>query len=133
MAAPPLKHLRSQTEQGILVLTLTDSEIQGEGITEDLRLELLSAVAGLEGPRVVLDFHPVQRITTVCLRALLNFRRHIRDKGGQLLLCNLAPQVAELLFTTRLASPTPSSLIPFAIAPDVKTAIAHLSNPTSQR
>ncbi len=133
MAAPPLKHLRSRTEQGILVLTLTDSEIQGEALTEDLRLELLSALGEIANPRVVLDFHPVQRITTVCLRALLNFRRHIRDKCGQLLLCNLAPKVAELLFTTRLASPTPSSLIPFAVAPDVRTAIAHLSAPTSER
>ncbi len=120
-------------EQGILVLSITAPVIEGEALTEDLRLELLSALGERENPRVVLDFQLVQRITTLCLRALLNFRRHIRDKAGQLLLCHLAPQVAELLFTTRLASPTPSSLIPFAIAPDVKTALAHLSAPASQR
>jgi anti-anti-sigma factor len=131
--AAPFHYLRSRTEQGILVLTITAPEIQEEALTEDLRLELLSALGERETPRVVLDFQPVQRITTVCFRALLNFRRHIREKGGQLLLVNLAPQVAELLFTTRLASPTPSSLIPFAIAPDVKTAVAHLSAPASQR
>ena len=133
MAAPRFRLVQSRQEQGILVLTITATEIQGEALTEDLRLELLSALGERDNPRVVLDLQFVQRITTVCFRALLNFRRHVRDKGGQLLLCNLTPQVAELLFTTRLASPTRSSLIPFATAPDVKTAIAHLSVPASQR
>ena len=133
MAQPSFQHLKSQVQNGILVLTITPAEIHSEGMTEDLRLELLGAVGSQDNPKVVLDFHPVKLISTTCLRALLSFRRHLRDKGGQLLLCNLSTQVAEVLFTARLVSPTSSALIPFSMAPDVATAVAHLSAACSQR
>ena len=133
MPQPDFKHLKRWVEQDVLVLTLTDLEILSEGTTEDLRLELLAAVGSQENPKVVIDFQSVKIISTICLRALLSFRRHLREKGGQPLLCNLCPQVAEVLFTTRMVSPTPSALIPFAMAPDVATAIAHLSAAASQR
>jgi anti-anti-sigma regulatory factor len=133
MAQPEFKHLKRRVEQGVFVLTLTDLEIFSEAATEDLRLELLAAVGMQENPKVVIDFQAVKVISTTCLRALLNFRRHLREKGGQPLLCNLCPQVAEVLFTTRMVSPTPSALIPFAMAPDVATAIAHFSASDSQR
>ena len=133
MARPDFEHLKRRVEQGVLILTLTDAEIVSEGVTEDLRLELLSAVGFEESPKVVIDFHAVKLISTTCLRALLNFRRHVREKGGQPLLCNLGSQVAEVLFTTRIASPSPSALIPFAIAPDIQAAVAHLSENSSQR
>jgi anti-anti-sigma factor len=131
MAQP--QHLKSQVQHGVLVLTITDSEILSEGGTEDLRLELLETVKGQENPKVVIDFQPVKVISTTCLRALLSFRRHLREKGGQVLLCNLSTQVAEVLYTTRLVSPTSSALIPFAMAPDVATAVAHLSEAASER
>jgi anti-anti-sigma regulatory factor len=133
MAQPEFKHLKRRVEQGVLVLTLTDVEITSEGVTEDLRLELLAAVGSQESPKVVIDFQRVKLISTTCLRALLSFRRHLREKGGQPLLCNLCTQVAEVLFTTRMISPTPSALIPFAMAPDVSAAVAHLSASSSQR
>jgi anti-anti-sigma factor len=133
MAQPSFQHLKSQVQQGILVLTVTDPEIHSEGVTEDLRLELLKAIADLENPRVVLDLQSVELISTTFLRALLSFRRHVRDKGGQLLLCNLSSQVAEVLLTTRMIGPSSSALIPFAVAPDVVSAVAHLSAAASQR
>jgi len=133
MAQPDFKHLKRRVEQGVVILTLTDSEIISEGVTEDLRLELLAAVGSQDSPKVVIDFQAVKLISTTCLRALLSFRRHVREKGGQPLLCNLGPQVAEVLFTTRMASTTPSALIPFAIAPDVPAAVDHLSMASSQR
>jgi anti-anti-sigma factor len=133
MAQPEFKHLNCRVEHGVLVLALTDSEILSEGATEDLRLELLAAVASYENPKVVIDFQAVGIISTTCLRALLSFRRELRNRGGQALLCNLTPPVAEVLFTTRMVSPSPSALIPFALAPDIATAIAHLSLAASQR
>jgi anti-anti-sigma factor len=133
MAQPQFKHLKCQVQNGILVVTVNAAEIHSEGMTEDLRLELLAAVGSQENPKVVLDFQRVKLISTTCLRALLSFRRHVRDKGGQVLLCNLATPVAEVLFTTRLVSPTSSALIPFSMAPDVATAVAHLSTASSQR
>jgi len=133
MAQPPFKHLKSRVEQGVLVLTVAAAEIHSEGVTEDLRLELLAAIGGQQNPKVILDLQPVKLISTTCLRALLSFRRHLREKGGQLLLCNLSTQVAEVLFTTRMVSVTSSANIPFAMAPDIATAVAHLSSAASER
>jgi len=133
MVQPPFKHLKSRVEQGVLVLTVAAAEIHSEGVTEDLRLELLAAIGGQQNPKVVLDLQPVKLISTTCLRALLSFRRHLREKGGQLLLCNLSTQVAEVLFTTRMVSVTSSANIPFAMAPDIATAVAHLSSAASER
>jgi anti-anti-sigma factor len=133
MAQPPFKHLKIQVEQSVLVLTVTPPEITSEGTTEDLRLDLLAAVGEQQNPKVVIDFQLVRYISTTCLRALLSFRRHLRDKGGQLLLCNLSTQVADVLFTTRMVSATSSANIPFAMAPDVPTAVAHLSSAASER
>src|SRR5260370_40165857 len=102
MGQTDFKELKRRVEQGVLVLTLTDVEITSEGVTEDLRQELLAIVGSQDNPKVVIDFQAVKLISTTCLRALLSFRRHVREKGGQPLLCNLGPQVAEALFTTRL-------------------------------
>src|SRR5207237_8001193 len=115
-------HLKCQVQNVILVITITAAEIHSEGLTEDLRLELLGAVGSQENPKVVLDFQPVRLISTTCLRALLSFRRHLRDKGGQVLLCNLATPVADVLVRTGLLGPTASALIPFSLAPDLATA-----------
>src|SRR5256885_5688966 len=73
MAQPRFQYLKCQVQNGILVITITAAEIHSEGMTEDLRLELLAAAGSQENPKVVLDFQPVRLISTTCLRALLSF------------------------------------------------------------
>ena len=54
MAQPRFQYLKCQVQNGILVITITAAEIHSEGMTEDLRLELLASVDSQENPKVVL-------------------------------------------------------------------------------
>src|SRR5215831_15608298 len=87
MSSAPLTHLTCRLEQGVHVVTLTTTAIQGDDLAEALLSELVVSVASLASPRVVIDFQRVKTITAAGLRALLNFRRHLREKDGTLLLC----------------------------------------------
>lgn len=119
--------LKSEPKQGVLVLTFTEPHLQSDELTDALYQEMASATAGVEKPRVALDFRDVKTISAAGLRSMLKLRRHIRERDGQLLLCGLSFEVADVFYTTRLASSTSSSIIPFAVAPDVTAAVAHLS------
>ena len=122
-----MPHIMSRTEKGIVVLTLTQEHLQSDELARELFQEMVAVIDSAESPKVVIDFHHVKSISAAGLRSMLNFRRHVREKQGQLLLCGLSFEVADVFFTTRLASTSASSVIPFAMAPDLTTAITHLS------
>lgn len=127
MSQPQAPLVTSRTEQGILVLTITEAEIHSDELIETLYQQLIEAVASPGPPRVAVDFSGVKFISAGGLRAMLNFRRHVRQREGKLILAGLSEEVAEVFFATKLVSTTESSLIPFAIAPDTATAVGNLS------
>jgi anti-anti-sigma factor len=126
MADARYRHLDSRLDQGVLVITLTAPGLQGEELCRAVGRELQAVVQDTGLGRVVLDFGKVKFLTSLGIQALLNFRRHLVPRKGQLLLCNLLPSVADVLVTTRVASASESDVIPFRLAPDVATAVKHL-------
>jgi anti-anti-sigma factor len=126
MSASSNHHLMSHTEQGVLVLTLTDAEIRGDDLADEISQELCAAIASLDKPRVAVDFQRVRYMNSAGLRALLTFRRHLREKEGQMLLCGLSDALTETLVATRLATTTKSPIIPFTMVPDVPAAVGQL-------
>jgi anti-anti-sigma factor len=133
MPEPRFLHLSCRLDQGVLIAVINRAELRGEELTDAVRKELIAAVEHFGSTRVVLDLKPVEFLTSLGIRALMNFRRHLREKGGQVLLCNLEPAVAEILMVTRLAGVSQSSLIPFGIAPDAATAVTALAGVTSDK
>jgi anti-anti-sigma factor len=131
MAEPRYRHLASLVEQGVLVLTLTEPKVQGEELTEQIGQELHAAVEDAGIIKVVIDFARVSFLTSLGIQALIAFRRYLRPAGGQLLLCNLSPTVADVLFTAHVASTSESAVIPFRVAPDVATAVGQLMQPAA--
>lgn len=119
--------VKGHEEQGILVLTLLEQHLQSDEMTRALYQDLVAASEGRAAPKIVVDFQHVKAISAAGLRAMLNFRRYVRDKEGQLLLCGLAFEVADVFYTTRLASTSASTIIPFAMTTDVAAALAHLT------
>ena len=101
-----LRRHTSRTEQGVLILTPTDRQLQGEALADELTVELTASVADTGAAKVVLDFAQVESITTPCMRPLITLAQQLRGKGGRLVLCNLRPLVAEVLTVTRLISAT---------------------------
>jgi anti-anti-sigma factor len=128
MSEPRYRHVDSRIEQGVLVVSITEPSLQGEDLNRQVGKELQMAVDDTGIVNVVIDFAKVKFLTSLGIQALLNFRRHLRPRDGQLVLCNASAGVADILLTTHVASATESAVIPFRLAPDVGTAIGRLTN-----
>jgi len=129
MAEPQGNHLKSTVDQGVLVLTLTTAKIEGEAIADGLLQEMLAAIAGIEPPKVVVDFQFTHYLSSVAFRTLLGFRRKVLESSGRLVLCGLNPVVGDVFYTTRMISTDPQTTAPFAMETDVSAAVARLAQP----
>ncbi len=130
MTPPPYRYLKSSTEQGVLVLTVTATKIQDEELGNALREELVAAVAEAGAQKVVVNFQHTVYVSSVAFRPLLHLRQKLQATGGRLILCGLSPVIGDLFYTTRLASST-GSTAPFQLEPDVAAAVARLNNPSA--
>jgi anti-anti-sigma factor len=119
------RHLTARTEQGVPVLTLTDREIRGDELADELRADLLAAVG--DADRVVLDLGHVVYLSSVAFRPLLQLHGALKERGGRIVLCRLTGPVQEVLHLTRLISTSRSSRAPFEEQPDVAAAVASLA------
>jgi anti-anti-sigma factor len=121
------RHHTCRMEDGVLVISITESKLQGDELADSLNDHLLATVTQAQARKVALDFRHVDRIATACLRPLLNLRNHLHAREGRLVLCNLHPQVAEILSITRLTSTTGVGPVPLESAADLPAAIAALN------
>jgi anti-anti-sigma factor len=121
------RHLKSRTERGVLILTVTEPQVRGDALVNGLRHDLLAAVAGVRAPKVVLDFHTVTALSSEGFRPLLSLRRTVEEQGGRLVLCNLTPVVAQAFQVTRMISSSRSSAATFEVQPDLAAAVATLA------
>lgn len=120
-----LRRLRRHTcklEDGILILTMGEKELRGEELADDLAHELLNSWHANPVTNVLIDFKDVEIVTTPCIRSLLQLRNQVKEKGGQVAVCNLTPQVAEIFSVTRLVPPSPGTPAVFGCYGDVATA-----------
>jgi anti-anti-sigma factor len=127
MPEPQSRLLKSSVDQGILVLTITVTELQGEKVAESLLQELLAQVAHHQAQKVVVNLQNIKYISSVAFRPFLSLRRRLQEAGGRLILCGLSSVVGDVFYTTRLLSPTGSFDAPFEMAKDVAAALARLS------
>jgi anti-anti-sigma factor len=126
MAESPYRHLTCSTQQGVLVVVLTATQMTGDQLADEMRQELIAAVADNNAARVVLDFQNVKYLGSAGFRPLLSLYRKLRDAGGRMVFCNLSPEVAEVFLITRLITTSRSSTAPFEQAPDLATALARV-------
>ena len=127
MSDSSTQHLSSHTEQGALILTITEPHLRGYSIAKALRNELLSAISESRSAQVVLDMAGVVSFSSEAFRPLLSVRRHLQEQGGRLILCNLTPTVAAGFSATRMVGSQRSSANAFEIQPDVEAALASLT------
>src|SRR5947209_5887172 len=130
MSQPPSAPVSSRLEQGVLVLTINESRLRSDAfdLLEAVRQELAAAVAAAPTRNVALDLSRVEYLGSAGFRPLLGLRRQIQDLGGQLVLCNLSPDVEEVLLVTRLIDPAGAGPATFAVERDVPAAIARLNS-----
>lgn len=122
------RYLQTRIEQGVLIITLSPSRLEGDTIAQTLVEEMQAAVAHAGTDKVVVDLEHVQYLTSANFRPFLNVRKQLEAAGGRLVLCNLSPPVQEIFEVTRLIG-TGSSLAFFQVQPDVDAAVASLVAP----
>jgi len=122
MAESPYKHVCCQA----IVLAITETQLQGDPISEQLRAELLAALERSGARNVVLDFQNITFVSSVAFRPLLSLHRRLKEQGGRLILCGMTERVAEVFQVTRLVSTTGASAAPFELQKDASAAIASL-------
>ncbi len=130
MSEPQSRLLKSSVEQGILVLTITATELQDEKLADALLQELLAQIAHHQAQKVVLNLQNIKYISSVAFRPFLSLRRKLQEAGGRLILCGLSSVVGDIFYTTRLLSATGSFDAPFEMTKDVAGAIARFSGNT---
>src|SRR5437763_11729792 len=102
MSGPPFRHLKSSTDQGVMVLTITDARLDGYALPNDLRHEVLAAVAAPGVSAVILDFQGVEYISSEGLGLLISVRGKLQERGLRLVLCGLSAEVAEVFHICKL-------------------------------
>ena len=83
---------------GGIVLTLKDAKISQYSQVEVLKREILQLLENEPAQRVVLDFTNVRFFSTPFFSLIIK----IRQKAGHLELCNIDPNVREVLEVTNL-------------------------------
>jgi anti-anti-sigma factor len=128
-AGSPNRYVEAREQQGVLVLTIALSQIEGEVVSDALRQEMLAAIAATGQQRVVVDFRNLKYISSVAFRPLLSLRRKLKEVNGKLILCGLSKAVGDVFYTTRLIGTSGEVSAPFEMQPDVESAVARLLNP----
>lgn len=118
--------LTSRTEQGVLVLTVTESQIEGNEIARELQREMLSAVDAVGARLVVVDLQHVRYVSSVAFGPLLHLRRKLQASAGRLVVCGLSAMVGDVFYTTRMVSPDGTFVAPFEMQADAAAAVAAL-------
>jgi anti-anti-sigma factor len=131
MAEPQYRHLTSRLEQSVLVLTLTDTQLQGEEAAAALLQELLDALGRFAVHKVVVDMQRIEYLSSVAFRPLLHLRAKLQENGGRMLLCGLTPAVGDIFYTTKMLSPSGSFAAPFQMEPDAAAAVERLNRETA--
>jgi anti-anti-sigma factor len=123
-AHPP--YLQSNVDRGVLVLTITRQQIEGEDMAQALRQEMLATVASSGVNKVIIDLQHTLYVSSIAFWPLLALRKELQREGGRLLICGLTGAVKDVFYTTKMVSADGSSGAPFEMTEDVQAALARM-------
>jgi anti-anti-sigma factor len=124
-------YLETSIEDGVLVLTVTRRQIEGEDSAAGLKEELLDAVNRHGLVKVVLDLKNTRYVSSIAFWPLLQLRKRLLEQDGRLILCGLTGAVHEVFTSTRMVSASGAVAAPFEVAPDRAVAITRLRTPAA--
>jgi anti-anti-sigma factor len=91
-----------QHAEDVTVVTLNDRRILEKTCIKGLEEELLAVVAAWKRQQIVLDFSNVRFMSSAFLGLLVKLQTLIFEKGGQLTLTNIAPDIRQVFEITQL-------------------------------
>ena len=114
--------LKVSTEGDVSIVELTDRKILDEVNIAQIGDQLGALIAQSPKPRLVLDFTAVCHMSSSALGMLITVHKRVREKGGQLRMCNIGPAIHEVFVIMRLTDV-------FQICPTREDALASLKQP----
>ena len=90
--------------EDVSVVKFIDERMIEPAQIEKLGSELMDAVSGDDGDRVVINFENVCFFSSAAVSKLLVAEKRIRSQGGRLRLSNLRPEVHDVFHLTNLDS-----------------------------
>ncbi|MCE5276625.1 MAG: STAS domain-containing protein [Planctomycetaceae bacterium] len=93
----------SVTKDGdVTVVVLTDRKILDEVNIMQIGEQLNALAVAATTPRMVLDFVNVAHMSSSALGVLITLNKRVRERKGELRLCNIQPAIYEIFVITRL-------------------------------
>ena len=92
----------SESRDGILFLRVGYQRLLEESQLEQLEKDLLAAIDKSSEERVVLNFAPVQFMSSSALGKLIKLEKKCKEFKVKLKLCSIAPDIREVFKITRL-------------------------------
>lgn len=94
--------LNVTTEGGATVVEMNDRKILDEIFITQIGEEFEAILARSDDPKLVVDFANVSHMSSSALGMLITLHKRVREKNGQLRLCNIQSQIFEVFRITRL-------------------------------
>ncbi len=94
--------IRVREQDGVKRIEFLERNILDEANIQQIGEEIGRIVDGQERPRVLINFHNVDHLSSAALGTLITINNKIRGKDGQLRLAEIDPQIYEVFVITKL-------------------------------
>jgi len=94
--------LTVREEGGITHVSFLDRNILEEANIQQIGDEISTLIEQAAVPKVLIDFANVEHLSSAALGTLITINNKVRQKGGQLRLANIDPQIYEVFVITKL-------------------------------
>lgn len=89
-------------EDAITKVSFLDRNILEEANIQQIGDEIAKLIEASDNPRLLIDFSQVEHLSSAALGTLITINNKVRQKDGQLRLCNIDPQIYEVFVITKL-------------------------------
>jgi anti-sigma B factor antagonist len=96
---PPLSVV---SQKDIRIVEFTSSRILDEANIAEIGNTLAALIDEADHPKLLLDFSNVDHLSSAALGELIKANNRLRERGGQLRLANIKPQILEVFVITKL-------------------------------
>lgn len=100
--AGPDSRLRIRRDDGVTIVEFIDRNILDEGNIQSIGEEISDLIDAEPTPKLLISFQNVDHLSSAALGTLITINNKIRNRGGQLRLADIDPQIYEVFVITRL-------------------------------
>jgi anti-sigma B factor antagonist len=94
--------LNVSDHKDVKVVDFVENKILDEANIAEIGQQLTALVEAKDRPKVLLDFHNVEHLSSAALGMLINVNNRVKNQSGQLRLSNIKPQIMEVFEITKL-------------------------------